>query len=99
MTTLFDPITIGSMKLGNRFVCSATYEAMAGADGRVTADLLARYERLARGGVGLIIPGHMYVHPRGRGMGKQIGIHDDAMLPGLEALADSVHRNGRRIVF
>lgn len=99
MTTLFDPIPIGSMKLGNRFVCSATYEAMAGEDGRVTADLTARYERLARGGVGLIVPGHMYVHPRGRAMGKQIGIHDDAMLPGLEALADSVHRNGRRIVF
>ena len=33
MTTLFDPTVIGSLKLENRFVCSATYEAMAGADG------------------------------------------------------------------
>ncbi|MFO7713335.1 NADH:flavin oxidoreductase [Desulfosarcina sp.] len=99
MAKLFDPIKIGSMELVNRFVCSATYEAMADADGQVTADILQRYDRIARGGVGLIIPGHMYIHPRGRAMGKQIGIYDDAMLPGLEALADSVHRNGRRIVF
>jgi 2,4-dienoyl-CoA reductase-like NADH-dependent reductase (Old Yellow Enzyme family) len=99
MTKLFDSIAIGATQLGNRFVCSATYEAMAGATGEVTAEILERYDRIARGGVGLIIPGHMYVHPGGRSLAKQLGIHDDAMIPGLEELVDQVHRHGARIVF
>src|SRR5581483_7534556 len=48
-------------------------------------------------GVGLIITGHMFCHPRGRYEYKQTGIHDDALLPGLRRLTGAVHQHGGRI--
>ena len=39
---------------------------MAGTGGEVTDELVNRYRNLARGEVGLIIPGYLYVLPRGR---------------------------------
>ena len=82
------------MEVKNRFVHSATYECMADETGEVTDDLLKRYRSLAKGEIGLIIPGHMYVHPLGRGMKNQIGIHRDDMIPGLKQLAEAVHQEG-----
>jgi hypothetical protein len=63
MDMLFTPGRIGTLTLPNRLVRSATAERMADADGRPRPQLSALYEELARGGVGLIITGHMYVHP------------------------------------
>jgi 2,4-dienoyl-CoA reductase-like NADH-dependent reductase (Old Yellow Enzyme family) len=54
---------------------------------------------LAKGEIGLIIPGHMYVHPFGRGNERQIGIHSEDMIPGLRRLTDAVHEEGGKIVF
>lgn len=99
MSVLFTPARLGPLEIRNRFVHSATYEAMASAAGEVTDALLARYRKLSHGGVGLIIPGHMFVDPRGRAHARQTGIHEDARIPGLRALADAVHEGGARIVF
>ena len=49
--------------------------------------------------MGLIIPGYMCIHPTGSAFPHQIGLHSDAMIPGLNKLTDSVHREGGRIVF
>ena len=57
MTMLFTPKKIGNLELPNRFVHSATYVGMSKETGEVSDELIRRYERLARGGVGLIIPG------------------------------------------
>jgi 2,4-dienoyl-CoA reductase-like NADH-dependent reductase (Old Yellow Enzyme family) len=65
MSLLFEPYRIGQIEVKNRFVHSATYECMAGTDGEVTDELVNRYRNLARGEVGLIIPGYLYVHARG----------------------------------
>jgi 2,4-dienoyl-CoA reductase-like NADH-dependent reductase (Old Yellow Enzyme family) len=43
------------MSVKNRLVKSATYEAMAAANGSVTDQLIDMYTSLAKGGVGLII--------------------------------------------
>lgn len=99
MEGLFSPIRIGGLTLDNRLVQSATYEGMAEADGSVTDDLIKRYLNLARGGVGLIIPGYLYVHPEGKALKLQTGIHTDAMIPGLRQLTEAVHREGGKIVF
>ena len=72
---------------------------MAGTDGEVTDELVNRYRNLARGEVGLIIPGYLYVHPRGKAIGRQTGIHHDRLVPGLRRLVDVVHEEGGRIVF
>jgi hypothetical protein len=63
MDMLFTPGRIGTLTLPNRLVRSATAERMVDADGRPRPQLSALYEDLARGGVGLIITGHMVVHP------------------------------------
>ena len=61
MSALFSPMKIGNIKIPNRFVNSATYECMAKESGEVSDDLIKRYERLAKGGVGLIITGLMHL--------------------------------------
>ena len=48
MSGLFEPTTIKSMTVRNRFVRSATWEGMATPDGAVTRGLIEASERLAR---------------------------------------------------
>ena len=99
MSLLFTPKKIGKIELPNRFVHSATYEGMAKGSGEVSDELIKRYEKLAKGGAGLIIPGYMGVHPTGRAYPYQTSIDSDEMIPGLKTLADTVHREGGKIVF
>jgi 2,4-dienoyl-CoA reductase-like NADH-dependent reductase (Old Yellow Enzyme family) len=99
MSILFTPKKIGNIELQNRFVNSATYEGMAKQTGEVTEELIKRYEKLAKGGVGLIITGYMSVHPTGRAYPHQTGIHSDDSMPGLKQLTDRVHQEGGKIVF
>ena len=99
MSILFTPLNLGNIQIKNRFVQSATYEVMAAETGEVSDKLIKRYQRLAKGEVGLIIPGYMYVHPLGRSYKHQTGIHNDAMIPGLRRLVETVHKEGAKIVF
>jgi 2,4-dienoyl-CoA reductase-like NADH-dependent reductase (Old Yellow Enzyme family) len=99
MSILFEATKLGNVQVKNRFVHSATYEAMATKAGEVTDDLVKRYQKLARGGVGLIIPGYLYVHPLGKAVEYQAGIHDDDTILGLSKVVDAVHRQGSKIVF
>ncbi|CAB1058067.1 hypothetical protein D1BOALGB6SA_2823 [Olavius sp. associated proteobacterium Delta 1] len=99
MSALFYPMKIGNVEIPNRFVNSATHECMAKETGEISDDLIKRYERLARGGVGLIITGLMSVHPSGRAYKYQTAIHHDRMIPGLKRLVDAVHQAGGRIAF
>jgi 2,4-dienoyl-CoA reductase-like NADH-dependent reductase (Old Yellow Enzyme family) len=95
---LFEPGTIGLLQLPNRLVRSATAERMADENGVPRAQLEQLYRMLARGGVGLIISGHMYVHPSGKCHPEMTGIFSDELVPSLGELADVVHREGGLIV-
>jgi 2,4-dienoyl-CoA reductase-like NADH-dependent reductase (Old Yellow Enzyme family) len=99
MSVLFEPLSLGNVQIKNRFVHSATYEAMALETGEVSDKLIKRYQNLAKGEVGLIIPGFMYVHPLGRAYTYQTGIHNDRMIPGLRKLVEAVHQEGGKIAF
>ena len=94
---IFDPGRIGGLELKNRVIRAGTSETMATADGAITDDLVALYERLAEGMVGLIFTGHLYCYPRGRYAPRQTGIWSDELLPGLNRLTAAVHRHGGRI--
>ena len=99
MSLLFTPRRIGSLEVKNRFVRSPVYEGLAGGDGSIGDEMVALYRRLARGGAGLICTGYMYVHPWGRAQERQAGIHVDAMMPGLQRLAEAVHAERAHVAF
>lgn len=94
MPDCFDPLLINGMSLPNRFVRSATWEGLATPEGAVTPELCERMAELARGQVGLIISGHAYVSPEGQAGRRQLGAYSEALVPGLAAMAEAVHREG-----
>ena len=98
MSLLFTPKKIGNIEIENRFVRSATYDAMAKESGEVSEDLVKRYARLAKGGVGLIVSGFMYVVLEGRSKIYMTGIHNDDMIPGLKKMVAAVHKEGKKII-
>ena len=97
MSALFEPTEINGLKINNRFVRSATYEAMAGPDGAVQDQLVQYMVELARGGVGLIISGHSHVVKEGQALDRQMGIYADTLIDGLQKMTAAVHENGGRI--
>lgn len=99
MSILFEPAQLGQVQIENRFVRSATYDGLATETGEVTDELVRRYRNLARGEVGLIISGFLYVHSLGRALKYQAGIHNDDMIPGLKKVVKAVHTEGGKITF
>jgi 2,4-dienoyl-CoA reductase-like NADH-dependent reductase (Old Yellow Enzyme family) len=99
MSILFEPFQIGGLQLENRFVRSATHEGRATEQGAVTDSLIKRYRQLARGEIGLIITGYLYVHPLGRCYKYQAGIYGDELIPGLRQLTDAIHQEGGKVAF
>ena len=91
------PGRIGSLEIPNRIVRGATSETMASPSGVVYDSFVELYRRLAEGGAGLLLTGHMYVDPRGQASANQTGIHDDKVVPGLRVTTDAVHEAGGRI--
>jgi 2,4-dienoyl-CoA reductase-like NADH-dependent reductase (Old Yellow Enzyme family) len=98
MAGLFDPASIGTLRVKNRFVRSATEECMADPEGRITPRLIAHHSRLAKYDVGLLVTGGAYVHPTGRSFNGVSGIHDDALVPDLVRLTEAVHAYEASIV-
>jgi 2,4-dienoyl-CoA reductase-like NADH-dependent reductase (Old Yellow Enzyme family) len=77
---------------------SATAERMADKAGYPRQQYYDFYRELAAGGVGLIVTGHMYVHPSGKCHPEMTGIYDDAQIPGLAELANVIHTEGGKVV-
>jgi 2,4-dienoyl-CoA reductase-like NADH-dependent reductase (Old Yellow Enzyme family) len=98
MSNLFESAKIGSMMLRNRFVRSATWEAMATPEGEVTPRLVDTIAALAKGGVGLIISGHAYVRPEGQAGPLQMSAARDELIPGLRQMAAAAHDHGAKMV-
>jgi 2,4-dienoyl-CoA reductase-like NADH-dependent reductase (Old Yellow Enzyme family) len=97
MSKLFEPASIGSLEIPNRFVRSATAEYLSDEDGRPLPELSEMYCNLARGGVGLIITGHAYVHPSGRCRTVMSGIHNDSLIAAWSEVTAAVHEAGGKI--
>lgn len=98
MKTLFDPTRIGTMRLKNRLVRSATWEAMADETGRPTPRLIEVYRELAAGGVGLVITSATLIAKDASGLPGMLSLYDDASVPAFATLAAAVHENGCPVV-
>ncbi|MFX0114954.1 MAG: NADH:flavin oxidoreductase [Candidatus Hodarchaeota archaeon] len=89
---LFERGFIGNLELSNRFIRSATAEFAASEDGTVTPAYFSLYSQLAKGEVGLIIQGHLYVVDEGKAHDKMAGISQDYHLPGLKRIVQMVQQ-------
>ncbi|MGA3116353.1 MAG: NADH:flavin oxidoreductase [Syntrophobacteraceae bacterium] len=98
MSRLFEPSEINGLSLANRFVRSATWEGQATDEGECSPSLLEVMSKLADGGVGLIITGHAYVRADGKHSERQLGIHRDELISGLQEMVRAVHKRGGKIV-
>jgi 2,4-dienoyl-CoA reductase-like NADH-dependent reductase (Old Yellow Enzyme family) len=98
MIDLFQPYATGRLQSRNRFVRSATTSGWADERGIVGPEIVRWYESLARGGIGLIVKGHLYVDPGGKAHSGMAGISDDEHIPGLAQVTDAVHSHGGRIL-
>ena len=87
------------MEVRNRFVRSATIENLAKEDGEVTDKLIKLHSTLAKGEIGLIIPGYMYIHPLGQAYKYQTGIYKDDLIPGLKKIVDAIHEEDGKVAF
>ena len=96
--SIFEPCSIGTLALKNRFVRSATGESRAGADGVLIEEVFPIYEALAAGGVGLIITGHAFVDANWKCSPKQTGVSGAEHVPGLRRLARASQGNGTKVV-
>jgi 2,4-dienoyl-CoA reductase-like NADH-dependent reductase (Old Yellow Enzyme family)/thioredoxin reductase len=96
MAGAFEPIRIRGLSLANRLVMAPVKTGYGNAAGEVTARHLHFYAERARGGVGLIVPEPMYVHPSGRELPTQIGIHEDRLVESLRRLTEVIHRQGTK---
>ncbi|PWI47712.1 hypothetical protein CEE45_10040 [Candidatus Heimdallarchaeota archaeon B3_Heim] len=88
---MFNPAQIGSLKIPNRFIRSATAEFAANPDGTVIDEYYKLYTDLALGEVGLIIQGHLYIMDEGKAHDKMAGIAHDYHLDGLKRIVQSIH--------
>lgn len=95
---VFDTLEIGSLRARNKLLRAATHDGLATPDGRPTAALAARYETLARGGVGTIITGYAYVRPDGIAHSNMIAACDDSFVEAWRPLAERMHELGARLV-
>ena len=98
MNILFTPAKIGNLEIPNRIIRSATAESMADElDGKPRQQLKSLWVELAKGGTGLIISGHMYVHPSGKCHPEMTGIYSGELIPVLKECVDAVHEAGGMI--
>lgn len=98
MYQLFEPAELGPMSLKNRTVRSATNEHLSTPDGQFTGEWADTAEELARGGVGLIITGHMTVDRAQRADAGQPVMDGGAEASILERAVRAVHSQGAKIV-
>ena len=90
--SLFTPVRVGAVTLGNRIYSSAHAEAMA-EGGRPTERLRRYHEAKARGGCALtIFGGSTSVHPSSPAAAwRQIANHDDSIIAAYREMARAVH--------
>ncbi|MFI3168345.1 MAG: NAD(P)/FAD-dependent oxidoreductase [Faecalibacterium sp.] len=98
MEKLFSSANIGSLEIRNRVVMPAMETGLNSINGEVSDRIVRYYEERAAGGCGLIITEITRVADgSGTGHPVQLQATSAGMIPGLERLANAVHRHGAKI--
>ncbi len=94
---LFEPKTINSVKIRNRFVMPPMLTHYSNADFTVSERLIAYHATRARGGFGLNIVEAIAVHSMGKGFPRGLGFWDDSFISGFSSLTEAVHKENGKI--
>ena len=95
---LFDTVYIGSLKVRNHFLRSATYEGKADPDGSPNEEITRIYRELAEGGIGTIITSYTYIADYEKPADNQLGIYSDELTDKYRAVTEAAHSGGSRII-
>ena len=95
MTTLFDPLNLGTMKLENRIIMAPMTRSRANNEG-VQPSYAAEYYR-QRASAGLIITEATNISPMAKGYIRTPGIYTFAQIEGWRPITEAVHEQGGRI--
>ncbi len=98
MSNLFTSWNLKGLEIKNR-ICVPPMVCFGWSDdaGYVSEKHVNHYREMAKGGYGLIIQEATCINRQGRLSGNQLGIWDDAQIPGLKKIVDAVHESGTPI--
>lgn len=77
----------------NRLALAPLTNVQSRADGTLSDEELRWLTRRAQGGFGIVMTCAAYVSPQGKAWRGQLGVADDAHLPGLTRLAEALHEH------
>lgn len=99
-SSLFTPIKINQTIIRNRFMRSATYEALSDNETGLPSDKLKHMiTKLSEGEVGLIVPGYVYPIYHGKAAKNQTSMCDYSQAETWKSVINSIHSNGSKIIF
>ena len=96
LTALFQPGTIGTMKLENRLILAPLGTVLVDSEGASTDALCDYYRPRAAGGVGLVTTQCASPSAEAKAM-YSLALHDDRLIPPLKKLLDTIHQEGPKI--
>ena len=91
---IFEPISLGPLRLKNRLLMTAMSTRLAGRKGQVTDDLIEYYGRRADGGAGMITVEEATVHPQLPHVRNGLSVAGDDTISGLARLTGRIHQGG-----
>lgn len=92
---LFDPLSLrDGVSARNRIWLAPLTNMQSHVDGSLGDDELRFLSMRAEGGFGLVETCAAHVAQDGKAWAGELGVHDDAMIPGLTRLAAKIHEHG-----
>ncbi|MDQ0616744.1 FAD-dependent oxidoreductase [Arthrobacter globiformis] len=93
------PLTLGRngrtpKTLRNRLASAPMERNYGTTDGHITEQYIDYLVTRAKAGLGMVTTEATYVRADGKGRTHQLGLHSDAMIPGLRRLTDALHAEG-----
>ncbi len=98
MKNVFEPWSLGTLRVKNRIIRSATHEGTAHPDGMPTDGLEKIYHRLAAGGAGAIITGYVGVKRNGRTFANMRMFDSDAYVDIYKGINDRLKSSGTPVI-
>ncbi|MDR1795856.1 MAG: NADPH dehydrogenase [Clostridiales Family XIII bacterium] len=93
---LFEKFSLRGVEFKNRIFMAPMCMYMAGEDAAATDWHYIHYATRAQGGAALVMLEAIAVSPEGRITSQDLGLYDEAHLPGLARIVDEIHRMGAK---